>query len=76
MVGYIYALKDRGFDRGIKIGRDSNFPTRFQRAQCYSPRGIDLVAAWRIDGDTFRCIGKLREDRVVPFGQYIAGMNN
>ena len=54
MVGYIYALKDRGFDRGIKIGRDSNFPTRFQRAQCYSPRGIDLVAAWRIDADKKR----------------------
>lgn len=49
MIGYIYALKDRGFDRGVKIGRDKNHPDRFKRAQCYSPRGLDLVAVWPIE---------------------------
>ena len=49
MLGYIYALKDSGFDRGVKIGRDKNHPGRLKIAQCYSPRGLDLVAIWPID---------------------------
>jgi len=48
MLGYIYALKDRGFDRCVKVGRDKNHPDRFKIAQCYSPRGLDLVAIWPI----------------------------
>jgi hypothetical protein len=48
MLGHIYALKDRGFDRGVKVGRDRNHPDRFKIAQCYSPRGLDLVAVWPI----------------------------
>src|ERR1700759_3983940 len=47
-LGWIYAFADRGFARGIKIGRDKNHPDRFRRAQCYTPRGIDLVASWRV----------------------------
>lgn len=50
-LGVIYAFKDRGFDRGIKIGRDANPPHRFRIAQCYTPRGIDLVATWSIECD-------------------------
>lgn len=49
MAKYIYAVKDRGFERGVKIGRDSHFPNRYRCAQCYSPRGIDLVAAWNME---------------------------
>jgi len=49
-LGWIYAFKDRNYDRGIKIGRDSHHPTRFKHAQCYTPRGIDLVAVWHIAG--------------------------
>jgi len=48
-IGWIYAFRDRGFERGVKIGRDKNHPDRFRRAQCYTPRGIDLVASWRIE---------------------------
>lgn len=48
-IGWVYAFCDRGFDRGVKIGRDKNHPDRFKRAQCYTPRGIDLVAVWPID---------------------------
>ena len=48
MLGYIYAFKDRGYDRGVKVGRDKKHPRRFKIAQCYSPRGVDLVAVWRI----------------------------
>ncbi len=47
--GWIYAFKDAGFDRGIKIGRDRNRTDRFKISQCYSPRGIDLVALWHVD---------------------------
>ena len=39
--GLIYAFKDRGFDRGIKIGRDRNRLARYEIAHCYSPQGID-----------------------------------
>lgn len=51
--GWIYAFKDRGFDRGIKIGRDRNRTDRYEIAQCYSPRGIELVALWRVDAPKF-----------------------
>lgn len=47
--GWIYAFKDRGFNRGIKIGRDRNRTDRYEIAQCYSPRGIELVALWHVD---------------------------
>lgn len=47
--GWIYALKDRGFDRGINIGRDRNRTERFKISQCYSPRGIELVALWHVE---------------------------
>lgn len=47
--GWIYAFKDRGFDRGIKIGRDRNRTSRYEISQCYSPRGIELVALWHVD---------------------------
>ncbi len=47
--GWIYAFKDVGFDRGIKIGRDRNRTDRFKISQCYSPRGIELVALWHVD---------------------------
>lgn len=49
-LGFIYAFRDRGYDKGIKVGRDKNHPDRFRRAQCYTPRGIDVAAVWRIDG--------------------------
>jgi len=41
-LGWIYAFRDRGFERGIKIGQDKNHPDRYRCAQCYTPRGIDL----------------------------------
>lgn len=47
--GWIYAFKDVGFDRGIKIGRDRNRTDRFKIAQCYSPRGIELAALWHVE---------------------------
>jgi hypothetical protein len=48
-LGWIYALRDRGYEVGTKIGRDKNHPDRFRRAQCYTPRGIDLEAVWRVE---------------------------
>lgn len=47
--GWIYAFKDIGFDRGIKVGRDRNRTDRFKISQCYSPRGIELVALWHVE---------------------------
>ena len=46
--GWIYALRDRGLDRGVKIGRDKNKLHRVNTAQCYTPRGIDVIAFWQI----------------------------
>jgi len=47
-VGWIYAFKDRGFEKGVKVGRDEKHPSRYKHAQCYTPRGIDLVAVWNV----------------------------
>jgi hypothetical protein len=56
-VGWIYAFKDRGFIRGVKVGRDGKHPSRFKHAQCYTPRGIDLVAIWDV-GNKFTSIAE------------------
>jgi len=47
-LGWIYALRDRGIERGIKIGRDRNRLERYHIAQCYTPRGIDVVGLWAV----------------------------
>lgn len=49
--GYIYALRDKGYSRGIKIGRDKSPYNRYKHSQCFTPRGIELVARWSIPAE-------------------------
>ncbi|MBK1666699.1 hypothetical protein CKO28_01395 [Rhodovibrio sodomensis] len=47
-MGYVYVFKDKGYDHAVKIGRATDLRERLRRAQGYSPRGIEMVAAWSL----------------------------
>lgn len=49
--GWIYAIQDSGYERGIKIGMDSssNGMACWQHVPCYSPRPMLYRAAWRVN---------------------------
>ena len=47
---FIYAFRDTGYQRGVKVGRDSSKSglQRFERSFCYTPRSMEYVARWHI----------------------------
>jgi hypothetical protein len=73
-LGWIYAFRDRGFDRGVKIGLAKNHRDRFKVAQCYTPRGIDLVALWPIHDQRFSTL-KAAEDKAQERLPNVGGEN-
>lgn len=52
MPGVIYIFQDAGVDGCVKIGKAMSWPRRFIQAQSHTPRGIDVIAAWNIEGKT------------------------
>lgn len=47
MVGnFIYAFRDNGYERGVKIGRGAS--SNLTTAQCFTPRGVAFLGAWEV----------------------------